>query len=160
MKPEDASKAPITDSSLMKAIEESISSPNGCLYPFRNVTTNETDFEGIFQVLTTYWMAVKNVFPNAWGKPPEKSRLMHGAGIRSMGRLMDRIMQVVDPRKPTAQAEVIRELKLVAPICRWTAGRWDDMDGMKWNDLNNVPRHINMLSNVLIRGYLQAKGTR
>jgi DGQHR domain-containing protein len=46
MKPEDASKAPITDSSLMKAIEESISSPNGCLYPFRNVTTNETDFEG------------------------------------------------------------------------------------------------------------------
>jgi hypothetical protein len=34
------------------------------------------------------------------------------------------------------------------------------MDGMKWNDVNNVPRHINILSNVLIRGYLQAKGTR
>ena len=157
---EDKSNTVIADNSIVKMVEESLSQPSGCLFPYRNIATGETDFDGITTLLVVYWSAVREVFPDAWGKPATKSRLMHGAGIRSMGRLMDRIMPVVDPRKPTAQAEVVRELKLVAPICRWTAGRWDDMDGMKWNDLNNVPRHINILSNVLIRGYLQAKGTR
>ena len=157
MKPEDASKAPITDSSLMKAIEESISSPNGCLYPFRNVTTNETDFEGIFQVLTTYWTAVKNVFPNAWGKPPEKSRLMHGAGIRSMGRLMDKIMPSIRYRGKKGIQEVEKELALISSDCRWTSGNWDAMNGMPWNDVQNVPKHIQMLSWVIINMYLQAK---
>jgi hypothetical protein len=141
-------------------IEESLSQPSGCLFPYRNIATGETDFDGITMLLMTYWSAVQAVFPDAWGKPATKSRLMHGAGIRSMGRLMDRIMPFIDPRKQTAKDDVVRELKLVAPICRWTSGRWDDMDGMRWNDLNNVPRHINILSNVLIRGYLQAKGTR
>ncbi|MBX3418338.1 MAG: DGQHR domain-containing protein [Pirellulaceae bacterium] len=157
---EDRSKTVITDNSIVKMVEESLSQPSGCLFPYRNIATGETDFDGITRLLVVYWSAVREVFPDAWGKPPTKSRLMHGAGIRAMGRLMDRIMPVVDPRKSTAQVEVVRELKFVAPICRWTAGRWDDMDGMKWNDLNNVPRHINILSNVLIRGYLQAKGTR
>jgi hypothetical protein len=55
---------------------------------------------------------------------------------------------------------VINQLRLIAPICRWTSGRWEDMDDMKWSDVNNVPRHINVLSNVLIRNYMQAKGTR
>jgi len=157
---EERSNTVIADNSIVKMVEESLSQPSGCLFPYRNIATGETDFDGITTLLVVFWSAVREVFPEAWGKPATKSRLMHGAGIRSMGRLMDRIMPVVDPRKPTAQAEVVRELKLVAPICRWTAGRWDDMDGMKWNDLNNVPRHINILSNVLIRGYLQAKGTR
>jgi DGQHR domain-containing protein len=150
----------IADNSIVKMVEESLSQPSGCLFPYRNIATGETDFDGITKLLVVYWTAVREVFPDAWGKSPAKSRLMHGAGIRSMGRLMDRIMPSIDPKKPTAQAEVVRELKLVAPICRWTAGRWEDMDGMKWNDLNNVPRHINILSNVLIRGYLHAKGTR
>lgn len=157
MKPEDASKAPIADSSLMKAIEESISSPNGCLYPFRNVTTNETDFEGIFQVLTTYWTAVKNVFPNAWGKPPEKSRLMHGAGIRSMGRLMDKIMPSIRYRGKKGIQEVEKELALISSHCHWTSGNWDAMNGMPWNEVQNVPKHIQMLSWVIINMYLQAK---
>ena len=73
---------------------------------------------------------------------------------------MDRIMPVINLRKKNAKADIIKELKLVVPICRWTKGNWEDMDGMKWNDVNNVPRHINILSNVLIRGYLQAKGNR
>lgn len=150
----------ITDNSVVKMVEESMSQPSGILFPFRNIATGETDFDGITTVLMVYWSAVRKVFPDAWGKPATKSRLMHGAGIRAMGRLMDRIMPNIDPRKPTAQEEVARELRLVAPICRWTTGRWEHMDDLKWNDLNNVPRHINILSNVLIRGYLQARGTR
>jgi len=154
------SETVITDNSIVKMVEESLSQPSGCLFPYRNISTGETDFDGITSLLVLYWSAVREVFPDAWGKPPTKSRLMHGAGIRSMGRLMDRIMPVINLREKSAKADIIRELKLVAPICRWTKGNWDDMDGMKWNDVNNVPRHINILSNVLIRGYLQAKGNR
>jgi DGQHR domain-containing protein len=150
----------IADNSIVKMVEESLSQPSGCLFPYRNIATGETDFEGITSLLLIYWSAVRDVFPDAWGKPPTKSRLMHGAGIRAMGRLMDSIMPSIDPRKPTARADVIRELKLIAPICRWTSGRWETIDDMKWNDLNNVPKHISILTNVLIRAYLQAKGTR
>jgi len=64
----------------------------------------------------------QKVFAEAWGKPPAQSRLMHGAGIRAMGRLMDRVMAGVNPRDPRAIALVERELRMVAPICRWTSG--------------------------------------
>jgi hypothetical protein len=157
---EQKAKTVIADNSIVKMVEESLSQPSGCLFPYRNIATGETDLEGITTLLVVYWSAVNEVFPDAWGKSPTKSRLMHGAGIRAMGRLMDRIMQIIDPRKATAREEVVKELKLIAPFCRWTGGRWEEMDDLKWNDLNNVPRHINVLSNVLIRAYLQAKGTR
>lgn len=157
---EEKAKTVIADNSVVKMIEESLSQPSGCLFPYRNIATGETDLEGITHLLVTYWSAVQEVFPDAWGKPPAKSRLMHGAGIRSMGRLMDRIMPAVDLRKKAPKADVVQELKLVAPMCRWTKGNWEDMDGIRWNDINNVPRHINILSNVLIRGYLQAKGSK
>ena len=155
---EDISKMAVSDNSVVKMIEESLSQPSGCLFPYRNIATGETDFEGITSILVTFWTAVSKAFPDAWGKPPSKSRLMHGAGIRSMGRLMDRIMPIINLRKPTAESDVIRELNLIAPICRWTKGRWEDMDGMRWDEIQNVPRHIHVLTNVLIRAYLQAKG--
>lgn len=156
---EEKSHAIITDNSVVKMIEESLSQPSGCLFPYRNIATGETDFDGITSLLVTYWTAVSKVFSDAWGKPATKSRLMHGAGIRAMGRLMDRIMPVVNLRRADAVGKVSRELKLIAPVCRWTKGRWEDMDGIRWNEIQNVPRHIHVLSNVLIRAYLQAKDT-
>ena len=155
---EDKSKTVVADTSVVKMIEESLSSPSGCLFPYRNIATGETDFEGITTLLVTYWRAVTIAFPEAWGKPPSKSRLMHGAGIRAMGRLMDRIMPAINLRKSTAKTDAVRELKLVAPTCRWTKGRWEEMDGMRWDEIQNVPRHIHILTNVLIRAYLHAKG--
>ena len=153
----DQKKAVITDTSLIKALEESLGTPNGCLYPYRNVTTGETDFEEITQLLITYWTAVKETFPQAWGKKPDKSRLMHGAGLRSMGRLMDKIMPSVKGTGPKAIRAAKKELSLIKPICHWTAGEWDTMGGLKWNEVQNVPRHIQMLSWVLINAYLEAK---
>ncbi|MCG6157724.1 DGQHR domain-containing protein DpdB [Rubinisphaera margarita] len=152
--------AVITDNSVVKMIEESLSQPSGCLFPYRNIATGETDFDGITSLLVCYWTAVSEVFPDAWGRPPAKSRLMHGAGIRAMGRLMDRIMPFVVSGETGSVAQVKRELKLIAPVCRWTKGRWEEMDGLRWNEVQNVPRHIHMLSNVLIRAYLQARGNR
>jgi hypothetical protein len=148
----------VADTSVVKMVEESLSSTSGCLFPYRNIASGETDTDGICQVLVTYWTAVKRVFPDAWGKPPGKSRLMHGAGIRAMGRLMDRVMAGINPRETRAVEQVERELRRVATVCRWTGGQWEELNDLPWNDVQNVPRHIRVLSNLLIRTYVQAKG--
>ena len=152
-------QAVVTDTSSVKMLEESLTSPSGCLFPFRNMTSGETDFAGIWQVLLVYWSAVRATFPEAWGKPPSQSRLMHGAGIRAMGRLMDRVMATIDPRNKAAAEQVLEDLALVAPRCHWTAGTWEGLD-MRWNDIQNVPRHTNELSSYLIRVYVQAKAAQ
>jgi hypothetical protein len=122
------------------------------------MTSGETDSEGIWQTLIVYWTAVKETFPDAWGRPASQSRLMHGAGIRSMGRLMDRIMATIDPRGASAGEQVLDDLRLIAPQCRWTAGVWEDL-GVRWNAIENVPRHMNELSNYLVRCYVREKTT-
>jgi DGQHR domain-containing protein len=151
--------AVVADTSVVKMIEESLTSASGCLFPYRNLATGETDAEGVCAVLVAYWTAVRRVFPDAWGKPPGQSRLMHGAGIRAVGRLMDRVMAGVNGRDPRATVLAERELRHVAPICRWTTGEWADLNGLAWNEVENTPRHIRALSSLLIRAYVQAKGT-
>jgi len=158
MKAAGDDKPVVADTSIIKMLEESISSPSGCLYPYRNIATGDTNHEAICSLLVVYWSAVRNVFPDAWGKPPEKSRLMHGAGIRALGRLMDKIMPGIKARNHKGIAEVEEELQIVAPMCHWTSGAWESMHMLKWNEVQNVPRHIQMLSWVLIHAYLQAKG--
>lgn len=152
-------KGIIADTSVVKMVEESITSTSGCLFPYRNIATGETDVEGICTVLVVFWSAVKRVFPDDWGKPASRSRLMHGAGIRSMGRLMDRVMSGVNARDPRAIDFVEKELRRIASICHWSEGSWEDLNEIAWNDIQNVPRHIRMLSNLLIRSYVQSKGT-
>lgn len=154
--PGEKRQAVITDSSMIKVIEDSLSTPSGCLFPYRNIATGETDFDAIWRILTLYWSAVKAVFPDAWGLPPSKSRLMHGAGMRAMGRLMDRVIPAVQLENPNAQKDIERELKRVKNLCQWTAGRWEELGGLRWNEIQNVPSHIKALSNVLIRAYIQA----
>ena len=156
---ENKKNAMISDTSIITIVQESISSPSGCLFPYRNLATGETDFDGIWKIFVAYWTAVKATFPDAWGKPPSKSRLMHGAGLRSMGRLMDRVMSSVDPHSPHALAHVKHELQIIAPVCRWTSGRWSELGDLQWNEIQNVPRHIRMLSSFLIRAYVQNRGT-
>ncbi|WDZ84701.1 DGQHR domain-containing protein DpdB [Micromonospora cathayae] len=147
---DQAPHAVITDTVVVNMLNESLTSPSGCLFPYRDVSRNETDFDGILQALFIYWSAVRDTFPDAWGKPASKSRLMHGAGIRAMGRLMDRILGVVDPRGPNASETVRQHLALIAPYCRWTGGQWDELN-MQWNEIENMHRHIQELSSYLIR---------
>jgi DGQHR domain-containing protein len=156
--PDSRKKAIISDTSVIKFMQESISSPSGCLFPYRNIASGETDFDGIWKILIVYWSAVKQTFPDAWGKPPSRSRLMHGAGLRSMGRLMDRVMSSIDPSSPHALSHVKHELQVVAPVCRWTNGRWEELGDLHWDEIQNVPRHIRILSSFLIRTYVQNRG--
>jgi DGQHR domain-containing protein len=151
--------AVVTDSSLVQGLQESLTSPSGCLFPYRNLSNGETDFTGIWSALVLYWSAVKDTFPRAWGKPPTQSRLMHGAGIRAMGRVMDRVMASIDARQPGADDQVHADLALLAPHCHWTEGSWDGL-GLRWNEIQNVPRHIHELSSFLMRTYLHERAAQ
>jgi DGQHR domain-containing protein len=148
-------QAVVTDTALIKVLEDSLNSPSGCLFPHRNIATGETDFERIRSLLLVYWNAVRDTFPEAWGLPPSKSRLMHSVGLRAMGRLMDRVMSGIDPDTPKATLLVRQQLGRVASTCHWTAGRWDEVGGLRWNELQNLPSHLRMLSNVLVRSYVR-----
>lgn len=143
----------VTDTGLVEALKESLESPSGVLFPYRNIATGTTDTEGIRDVLITYWSAVRNTFPQAWGLPPTKSRLMGGVGIRAMGRLMERVMAHVDASAATAIQDAEAELQVIVDSCFWTKGTWPEL-GLPWDELQNTPRHISALSNYLARAYV------
>lgn len=146
----------IAGGSVIEMLQDSLNSPGGCLFPLRNLATGESDFDRIWIVLTTYWSAVRETFTDAWALPPSKSRLMHGAGIRAMGRLMDKVMVSVDPEDDFAVNTVRESLTRVAPFCRWTSGTWDELR-LKWDEVENTPRHHRLLSNYLIRAYFNVR---
>lgn len=151
--------AVVADTVLVRMLQESLTQPSGCLFPYRNIASNETDFAGVRTLLLTYWGAVRDVFKDAWGLPPTKSRLMHSTGILAMGRLMDRVMSGIDLRDPKAAQYARSDLELLKPMCRWTEGHWDELDGKAWDDIENLPSHIRLLSNVLIRAYTNLRRT-
>jgi hypothetical protein len=144
----------LSDTSIIQMLQESFTTASGCLFPYRNVATGQTDFDSVRKLLFIYWTAVKETFPDAWGLPPTKSRLMHSAGIRAMGRLMDRQMgslNITDSRTPRHIREELNRLK---PVCHWTSGTWEEMGGIAWDEIQNLPGHIKNLSNFLVRAYL------
>src|SRR3546814_15910066 len=88
------------------------------------------------RALVLYWTAVRNTFPDAWGKPPSQSRLMHSAGIRAMAALMDPVMLRAD--SSTTPEQAVREsLRRLAPHCCWTDGVWADL-GWQWNEVQGT----------------------
>ncbi|MFJ5288505.1 DGQHR domain-containing protein DpdB [Streptomyces sp. NPDC088348] len=157
--PDKKSDTVVKDNSLITAITESLS-PSGVLFSYKNLANGTTDTASIRKILVVYWTAVKDTFPEAWGLSPAKSRLMHGVGIRSLGRLMDRVMERVlfdaDIDSPDISDRVMAELALIKPHCHWTKGRWPEIN-TPWNELQNTPRHISILSNYLIRVYRDSR---
>ncbi|MEU0854672.1 DGQHR domain-containing protein DpdB [Streptomyces griseofuscus] len=153
------SETVVKDNSLLQAITASLS-PSGVLFPYKDLSSGTIDTSTIRKILVVYWTAVRDTFPDAWGISPNKSRLMHGVGIRSMGQLMDRVMErvmfEVDINSDEAYSKVMGELALVEPYCRWTKGRWPEIN-YNWNELENITKHINILSNYLIRVYQKAR---
>ena len=85
----------ITDSSIEKMIQRSLK-PLGILNQYKGIGGEQNDTNGMYEVLLFYWSQVKATFPEAWNLTSQKSRLMHSAGIRSMGVLMDQIMMRIE----------------------------------------------------------------
>jgi hypothetical protein len=80
---------------------------------------------------------------------------MHGVGITSMGFLMDAIVdRYMHLRVPTVE-DFEYDLYEIADLCHWTEGTWrfDVEHHRKWNDLQNTPRDIQLLTNYLLGEY-------
>jgi DNA sulfur modification protein DndB len=146
----------IKDNSVLKLIEASIT--EGALYNFRDASTGEGDIEKMIEVLCNFWSAVRDVFPEAWGVNPKNSRLMHGAGMSAFGHLMDAIFDRYFTDEHTdvvTYGQFKQDLEKMQPFCKWTNGYWDfgSDDKVKWNELQNITRDIQKLSNHLLRKY-------
>jgi DGQHR domain-containing protein len=146
-----ANSAVIIDSAVMKMIRNSMNNPLGALYPYKPNGTDLGDTQAMYNIVVTFWSAVRDVFPEAWGRDPRQSRLMHSTGIEAMGLLMDRIYARL-PGAGEDYAAVRKELEKIAPSCRWTAGTWETI-GVAWNELQNITRDIKKLQDALVRAY-------
>lgn len=145
------SKGVVQDNSVLKMIENSLS--DGMLYRFRR--TDGVDDISMTTVLKAYWSAVAELFPEAWQMPPTRSRLVHGAGIVSMGYLMDTIADRNYGREDLTQRRFYVDLEPLSRLCRWTQGYWDFGPGAqrKWNEIQNTSKDIKLLTNYLILQY-------
>ena len=152
-RPSDSRDSPavITDTAIITMIRNSLNSPLGALAQYKAIGKTNADLESMYKLLTVFWSAVKAVFPEAWGKDPRKSRLMHSAGIEAMGVLMDRIYARL-AGADESETVVRRELEKVAPACRWIKGQWEDL-GVAWNEIQSTPRDIKKLQDALVRAY-------
>jgi DGQHR domain-containing protein len=148
-------KAVVTDTAVIKVIKNSMNNPLGALATFRTSANGRdgVDVEGMYQLLVRFWGAVKAVFPEAWGRDPRHSRLMHSAGIEAMGVLMDRIYARLESDEDVKLIE--QELRKVAPHCHWTEGVWESL-GLAWSEIQNTPRDIRRLQNALVQAYSAA----
>jgi DGQHR domain-containing protein len=143
----------VKDNSILKMLEHSLE--NGALNWFRDPRTGRGDVEPMLKLLKRFWSVVAEVFPDAWGKKPVHSRLMHGAGIISMGLVMDAIFDRYE--EVPSEQEFRADLEPLAEICCWTRseGRWAFApdDQRKWNEVQNTPNDIQLLADFLLTQY-------
>lgn len=144
----------IQDNSVLRMIENSLA--DGVLYTVHQ-SHKELDeaIEQMLAVLCEYWKAVAMMFTSAWELTPNKSRLTHGAGVISMGFIMDAITNRNDDNSKLTCEVFMKDLEKIAHVCRWTHGYWEfgPGDQRKWNEIQNTPTDIRLLSNYLLMQY-------
>lgn len=99
-----------------------------------------------FELLSNFYGAVGDVFASAWnGHTPRTSRLVHGAGIVSLGFVMEALYSRTGRLDRRTFA---RGLEPIAPLTAWTSGKWTFQDGSvaKWDEIENTHRQIQRLS--------------
>ena len=141
----------IKDNSILKLIEHS--ETDGVLHRLHRSAPADRAVPLMLEVLKAYFAALAEVFDDAWGETPRRSRLMHGAGIVSMGFVMDAIAdRYRRERLPTA-ADFRADLLPLREVCRWTEGYWDFRPARKWNEIQNTSKDIKLLSDYLLDQY-------
>lgn len=139
----------VNDRALISAIRKRIESPLGALATFRKSATRSADVDAMYAMLVDFWGAVKCAFPDAWGLPPTRSRLMHSVGIEAVSSLMDSLYMRIPPDEHP-QGFLLRSLQAIAPYCSWHRGRWSDID-KGWNELEYTSRDVRELTEQLVR---------
>lgn len=145
----------VKDNSILRMIENSLT--DGALYRLRQgqAAGEDVDPEPLLGVLYNFWSAVRSVFAQDWGLPPKRSRLMHGAGVVSLGFVMDAIAEHYRSVDIPTEAQFKKDLAPLKEDCRWTEGYWRFGPGQerKWSEVQNTSKDIQLLSNYLLVQY-------
>lgn len=143
----------VKDNSVLRMLENSLT--EGALHQYRDPRTGEGQVEAMLQLLKSFWAAVQHVFSDGWGRPSRQSRLMHGAGVVSLGLLMDAIADRYRMDHPPTESQFRGDLLPLRGVCRWTYGFWDfgGGDRRRWNEIQNTSKDVDLLSNHLLTQY-------
>jgi DGQHR domain-containing protein len=147
----------IKDNTILRMLEYSIL--EGVLYNFRDARTGDGDVSKMCSIVNNFFGAVKERFPDDWELTPRKSRLVHGAGIISMGFLMDQIATRSKKGTVTSKAVFATEIELIATKLRWSSGFWTipGRGKVQWNDFQNTSKDLSILTSHILDLYAQAK---
>ncbi|MNS62153.1 hypothetical protein D3C72_952030 [compost metagenome] len=99
-----------------------------------------------FDLISEFFKAVQMAFPEDWwNHKPTSSRLVHGAGIQSMGFVMETLALLDNAR---TWSEFKPGLDSLRGKTAWTSGSWDFGDGDKrhWKALNVTSRDVATLT--------------
>jgi DGQHR domain-containing protein len=134
----------ISDTAMQKLVMNSAS--QGAV---RDLITYEDREDRAFSLIDEYFAAVAQVFGGEWrGMSPRHSRLRHGAGIVSMGFVMDLLYA---SQGATTAKDFAVGLELLKPYTAWTSGMWKMPEyDIAWNDLQNTPTDIDLLTRYLV----------
>lgn len=137
----------VSDTALQKVVMNSLSGGGA----MRDLARRTSGKDGCYQLLSEFFWAVRNTFPNdAWDRhTPKSSRLVHGAGIVALGHVMDVLYQVAG----ADNCDAFRHgLACLNEQTAWTTGEWDFGGGdvRHWRAIQNNPRDIAVLSHYLI----------
>lgn len=134
----------ISDTVMQKIIMESLS--NGVM---RELIRGPHGENRCVRLISNFFQAVKNVFPDAWyGHKPSSSRLLHGAGIQAMGDVMEVLAERAGAREV---ADFQSGLQCLREQTAWTQGEWKfDGEVRRWNSLQNINRDVALLKHYLV----------
>ena len=147
----------ITDTAIQRVIMNSLN--DGMMREF--IKEKDGD-ERCFDLISEFYRAVQKVFANEWqGQTPKSSRLVHGAGIVSLGYVMEVLALLDGARK---WEDFAKGLGCLVGRTAWTSGEWplstDDI--RHWKAIQNVNKDIVSLAQYLIsavRADLRARRT-
>jgi len=136
----------ISDTAIQKVIMNSLG--DGILREFIRGSDGP---EKSFLIVSDFYRATQLVFKESWvGQKPKSSRLVHGAGIVSMGYVMELLALNQGLR---TWEEFQRGLIPIVGKTAWRSGAWEFGQGdiRPWNSIQNTPNDIMTLAHYLMR---------
>lgn len=136
----------ISDTAIQKVIMNSLY--DGILREFIGSSDGQ---EKSFLLVSNFYRAIQLVFKESWvGQKPKSSRLVHGAGIVSMGYVMELLALNQGLR---TWEEFQQGLVPIVGKTAWISGTWEfgGEDIRPWNSIQNTPNDIMTLAHYLIR---------
>ena len=150
----------IADNSLLRVLETSLS--DGVLWEIAQVEDEgENAVQAMCGVLIAFWGAVQAVWADIWELKPRQSRLLHGAGVVTLGYLMEDMIARHRGGGWPGREFFVEQLELIKDDCRWTEGWWEfgGEQRRRWDEIQNVNKDVMMLMNHMTRVYrLRSRG--